>query len=153
MAFRLQWSIEGEQQLLRNLRGVSETMGDWRPAFWKASKELKNVFSNEVFRSKGREIGESWAPLSPAYLAAKRKAGYPSQPLVRTGKMQKSFKDLVKADSATIWNAVNYFQYHQSNKPRSKLPRRVMMKLGNDQKEMVVKIFHTHFIKKLKQKL
>lgn len=153
MAFQLSWNIEGEQQLLRNLRGVNETMGDWRQAFKKTAKELKQVFSNEVFATRGGVVNERWEPLSPRYLAQKRADGYSDQPLVRTGKMQKSFKDLVKADSATIWNAIQYFKYHQSNKARSKIPRRVMMKLGNDQKEMVVKIFHTHFIKKLKQKV
>lgn len=153
MAFQLTWSIEGEKQLSRSLRGINESMGDWTPAFRKISRELKNVFANEVFSTKGSAVGERWAPLSPSYLAAKRAAGYSADPLVRTGKMQKSFKTLVKADSATIWNAIKYFQYHQSNKPRSKLPRRVMMKLGNDQKEFVVKTFHSHFIKKIKPKL
>jgi phage gpG-like protein len=151
MAFQLAWNIEGEQQLLRNLRGVKETMGDWKPAFDKTARDLKRVFANDVFSSKGRAVEENWPPLKPQYLAQKRAQGFSDQPLVKTGKMQKSFKSLVKADSATIWNAVTYFRYHQSNKPRTVLPRRVMMKLGNDQKAMVVKIFHTHFVNKLKR--
>ena len=84
-------------------------------------------------------------------MAAKRKQGYSADPLVRKGDMQKSFKSLAKIDSATIWNSIAYAKYHQSNRPRRKIPRRVMMKLGNDQKAMVVKIIHTHFIKKLKK--
>lgn len=150
MALQISWKIEGEQQLLRNLRGVSETMGSWKPAFKTISKELKDVFSNDVFATKGRAIDESWPPLKPQYLAQKRRQGFSSEPLIRTGKMQKSFKSLAKVDSATIWNAIAYSKYHQSNKARSKIPRRAMMKLGNSQKAMVVKIFHTHFIKKLK---
>ena len=150
MSFQLNWTIEGEKQLSRNLRGVSETMGDWRPAFKKVAKELKDIFENDVFATRGRAIDESWKPLSPKYLAAKRAQGYPSDPLIKTGKMQKSFKSLVKVDNATIWNAIAYAKYHQSNKPRTKLPRRAMMKLGNAQKALVVKIFHTHFVKKLK---
>lgn len=151
MAFQLSWNIEGEQQLLRNLRGVSETMGDWTPAFRKVARDLKAVFANDVFQTKGKAIEENWPPLKPTYLAQKREQGYPAQPLVKTGKMQKAFKSQFKPDSATIWNAMTYARYHQSNKPRKVLPRRVMMKLGNDQKELVVKIFHTHFIKKLKK--
>ena len=150
MPFQLSWKIEGEQQLLRNLRGVQESMGSWAPAFKKISKELKDVFSNDVFATKGAAIEESWPALSPRYLAAKRRAGYPADPLIRTGKMQKAFKSLAKTDSATIWNSIAYAKYHQSNKPRTKIPRRAMMKLGNAQKALVVKIFHTHFVKKLK---
>ena len=47
--FQLSWTIEGEKQLSRNLRGISETMGDWEPAFKKIAKDLKDVFSNDVF--------------------------------------------------------------------------------------------------------
>jgi len=150
MPFRLEWSIEGQKQLSRNLRGISETMGNWQPAFKKVAKELKEVFSNDVFATKGKAIDERWAPLKPQYLAQKRAQGYPADPLVKTGKMQKSFKSMVKMDSATVWNSIAYAKYHQSNKPRKKIPRRAMMKLGNNQKALVVKIFHTHFVKKLK---
>ncbi len=150
MPFQISWEIEGQKQLSRNLRGVSETMGSWQPAFKKIAKELKDVFSNDVFATRGKAIGERWAPLKPQYLAAKRAQGYPADPLIKTGEMKKSFKSMVKTDSATVWNAVAYAKYHQSNKPRGVLPRRAMMKLGNNQKALVVKIFHTHFIKKLR---
>lgn len=152
MPFQLSWNIEGEQQLLRNLRGVSESMGNWKAAFRKTAKELKDVFANEVFNTEGGAINERWSPLRPQYLAQKRKEGFNGGTLVRTGKMQKAFKSQFDPNSATIWNAVQYSKYHQSNKGRSSnLPRRVMMKLGNDQKTMVVKIFHTHFINKIKK--
>lgn len=151
MPFQISWSIEGEKQLSRVLRNVSEGMGDWTPAFRKTTKELKDIFANDVFRSKGRAIDENWPPLKPQYLAQKRKQGFSTEPLIRTGKMQKAFKSMFDPNSATIWNAMQYFKYHQSNKPRSRLPRRVMMKLGNDQKTMIVKIFHTHFINKIRK--
>lgn len=152
MALQLTWTIEGEQQLARNLRGISESMGNWQPAFEQTAKQLEKIFANDVFSTKGRAIDESWPPLKPTYLAKKRAQGYSPEPLVKTGKMQKAFQSIIKPDSATVFNAINYFKYHQSNKARtSNLPRRVMMKLGNDQKEMIVKIFHTHFINKLKK--
>lgn len=153
MPFQLTWTIEGEQQLVRNLRGVREAMGEWKPAFNKTARELKKIFANDVFASKGRVVGENWPPLKPTYLAEKRAQGFSTDPLIKTGKMQKSFQSIIKPDSATIFNAIAYFRYHQSNKPRSSnLPRRVMMKLGNDQKTMIVKIFHTHFINNIRKK-
>lgn len=152
MTFQLAWQIEGEQQLLRNLRGVREAMGDWTGAFRKTAKDLKHIFANDVFSTKGRAIDENWPPLKPQYLAKKRADGFTGGTLIRTGKMQKAFKTQFDPNSATIWNAVQYSRYHQSNKARSSnLPRRAMMKLGNDQKTMVVKIFHSHFINKIKK--
>lgn len=152
--FQLTWSIEGEQQLARNLRGINESMGDWGPAFRKTAKELKSVFANDVFQTRGSAVGENWPPLKPTYLAEKRRQGFSGEPLVKTGKMQKSFKSIVKPDSATVFNSIVYSKYHQSNKSRSSnLPRRVMMKLGQDQREMIVKVFHTHFINKIKKNL
>jgi phage gpG-like protein len=148
---QLTWTIEGEQQLLRNLRGIREGMGNWQPAFAQVAKQLEKIFANDVFSTRGRTIEESWQPLKPSYLAQKRRQGYPEQPLVRTGKMQKAFQSIIKPDSAEVFNAITYFKYHQSKQPRkSTLPRRVMMKLGNQQKEMIVKVFHTHFVNKLK---
>ena len=152
MAFQIFWQIEGEKQLVRNLRGIKESMGDWTPAFRKTTSELKKVFANDVFQSRGGAIGERWSPLKPQYLAQKRKQGFSSEPLVRTGKMQKAFKSMFDPNSATVWNSAQYFKYHQSNKARSSnLPRRVMMKLGNDQKVMIVRIFHRHFQIKIKK--
>ena len=150
MALTLQFNIEGERQLSRRLRGIGDEVKDWKPAFREAGKELVQVFSNDVFASRGRAVGESWAPLAPATLAEKEAQGYPSQPLVRTGEMKNSFQAQPLSQSLTLWNATEYFKYHQSNQPRSKLPRRVMMKLGEEQREIVVKTFQKHYRKKMR---
>lgn len=151
MSFELSWTIEGEKQLSRRLRGISEGMNDWRPTLKKTAKELVQIFENDVFKTEGNVLGETWDPLSPRYLAKKRADGYSSKPLIRTGAMRKAFQSLVTPDDATIWNAIEYFKYHQSNRPRSRLPRRVMMKLGQDQKALVVRIFQEEFIKKARK--
>lgn len=145
---KLTWSIEGEVQLARRLRITADEIKDWTPAFQEAADRLKNIFSTDVFKTQGGIIGESWSPLKPKYLAQKVKTGYPSDILIKTGKMQNSFWTEVHPDHAIIGNASPYFKYHQSKEPRTKIPRRVMMKLGNPQKEIVVKIFHTYWYKK-----
>ncbi len=150
MSMDLTWSIEGETQLVRRLEKITASTKEATPAFQQASDYLKRVFSQDVFASNGGAIGETWAPLKPKYLAQKVSQGYPADILVRTGAMKNAFMSLVKSDSATIWNGMQYFKYHQSKEPRSKLPRRVMMKLGNNQKEFVVKIFHTYWYNQMK---
>lgn len=142
------WSIEGEVQLARRLRIIANEIKDWTPAFQEAADRLKGIFSDDVFRTEGAIIGESWQPLKPKYLAQKVKAGFPASTLIKTGRMRESFVTEVASDHATIGNISPYFKYHQSKEPRTKLPRRIMMKLGNPQKEIVVKIFHTYWYKK-----
>ncbi len=149
---QLTWTIEGDKQLSRRLRGIQAGIRDWTPAFKQSAEKLKTFFQGEVFDSRGKAIGEPWAPLNTKYAAQKAKRYSGKGILEATGKMRKSFTKLHKANMAAVWNTAAYFKYHQSNRPRRKLPRRVMMKLGNEQKEMVVKIFHTHFRKKLKAK-
>lgn len=145
---QLSWSIEGEKQLARNLKQIGDEIKDWTPAFKQAAEGLKKVFSEDVFATQGSVIGERWNPLKPTYLAQKVKSGYPADTLVKTGTMRNNFETLVKTDYAEIWNSTQYFKYHQSKEPRSKLPRRIMMKLGENQKEYIVKIFHTYWYKK-----
>lgn len=150
MGFLISWQVEGEQQLLRKLRISQDKVKDWTPAFRQVASVLKKTFSNDVFQTQGGAINERWQKLSPQYLAAKREAGFSGQPLVRTGKMQKSFKTLFKSDLAAVWNTAAYFKYHQSNKPRRKIPRRVMMKLGSQQREVIQKIFQKHYLKEFR---
>jgi phage gpG-like protein len=145
MVFQLSWTIEGEKQLSRRLLIMSDSVKDWTPAFRQTAQDLKNIFSNDVFNTQGRAIQESWKPLSRAY-AYQKAQKYPGKGILEaTGKMRKSFQSIFKPDYAEVWNSIYYFKYHQSNQPRSKLPRRVMMKLGNQQREMVVRIFNTYF--------
>ena len=141
---QISWKIQGEQQMMRRLRTIRIEMKDWTPAFKKTADELKGIFSNDVFRTEGGAIGRHWPALKPASAAKTRKGM-----LDVTGRMRKSFETLYKADKAVVWNSVFYFKYHQSNKPRRKLPRREMMRLGHQQRELIQKIFHSHFKKKI----
>ena len=145
---KITWSIEGEVQLARRLNIIATSIKDWTPAFQEAADRLTSIFSEDVFRTQGAIIGESWQSLKPKYLAQKVKQGYPPDTLIKTGRMKSSFISDVASDHATISNISPYFKYHQSKEPRNKLPRRIMMKLGNPQKEIVVKIFHTYWYKK-----
>jgi len=77
---------------------------------------------------------------------------YPGRGILEaTGRMRDSFQ----YESSNMWtrvfNTVNYFKYHQSRMPRTRLPRRVMMKLDNQRKQSIVQIFHKgldNFIRK-----
>jgi phage gpG-like protein len=144
---QISWNIEGEKSLSRNLRGVSLALKDWRGPLDRAATNLIKVFSDDVFRTRGAAVGVRWAALSPATIARKARTG--GSTLVETGAMRDNFQKEVHADHAIIGNETPYFAYHQSNKPRTKIPRRTMMKLGNKQKTMIVREFQKEFQAKL----
>lgn len=142
--FQLQWSIEGEQQLSRVLLGMESSMQDYTTPFRQSADLLKDTFAVDVFNTQGGAIGETWAALSPATIAAKARTYGQTAPLIATGNMRASFTTEVSKDMAVVSNSADYFKYHQSNQPRRHLPRRVMMKLTDSLKESIVKFFQEH---------
>lgn len=149
--FAVTFNIEGEQQLSRRLRIAAERVKDWTPAYEETGVTLTGLFSKDVFDTQGGVIEESWSPLKKAYALRKQRMYGNKGILEATGRMRNSFKYGVRPDMVQIWNEAEYFKYHQSNKPRtSDLPRRVMMKLAELQRQIVVKIFQTHFRNSIK---
>jgi phage gpG-like protein len=144
MTFQIQWTVEGETQLSRKLVGLRSDLKDYQRPFSDAAFYLKSVFSRDVFETQGAAIGEKWKRLSPVTVAQKARRGYPSTPLVGSGAMQNSFATIVSSDQAVIYNTAAYFKYHQSRAPRTRIPRRVMMKLANRQKEEIVRFFQQY---------
>lgn len=144
MGFRLEWSIDGDKQLSRVLLGLGSKMDDLSYPFRQSADYLKGVFSRDVFDTQGGAIGERWQRLSPYTVAQKARRGYPLTPLVGTGRMQNSFQTVVSSSQAVIYNTSEYFKYHQSKLPRTKLPRRIVMKLADQQKETIVRYFQEH---------
>lgn len=67
--------------------------------------------------------------------------------LEKTGKMRNNFDDITRKTEAMIFNNTPYFRYHQSNKPRTKLPRRVMMKIDEKTRNFILKELQLHFVK------
>lgn len=142
----ISFGIEGTRELSRNLMGIAQTARDWTPAFAKSGEDLIEFFSYDVFESEGQAVDAPWQELSPQYAKAKTRK-YPDAGILQaTGTMRQSFMQRFDATSLVIWNAVEYFKYHQSKQPRTRLPRRVMMRLTEDLKQMVVKNFHSYFM-------
>jgi phage gpG-like protein len=142
---QLQFNIEGEMQLSRNLEAIAANSRDWTQAFEQASDYLMNIFENDVFDTEGQAIDEQWDPLSKAYALQKARK-YPDKGILEaTGAMRNSFWKQIDSTSMTIGNSAEYFKYHQSNQPRSKLPRRVMLKLTNEMKAEIVRKFQEQY--------
>jgi phage gpG-like protein len=138
----INFTIEGEKQMSRRLLNLGANIKDFSPEFRESTNFLKSFFTNDVFDSQGKAIGEPW----PA-----RKGSYGWPPLQRSGRMKKSFEASGEKTQGRVWNAVDYFKYHQSKLPRHKLPRRVMMKLTETLKDKIVAIFHKGLYERTKK--
>lgn len=133
---RLSFNIEGEQQVSRKLRGLANK--NLKNGFDRIGRNLVSFYSGAVFSSEGAVIGESWVN-GPKYNG-----------LVRTGSMRSNFNHRATAQSLVVENTTEYFKYHQSNKARSRLPRRVMIKLDEPRRQMVQKEIQKEYLDELR---
>lgn len=139
MSVRINFTIEGEKQISRVIRGVEKK--DLRQAFERAGRELVRFFGGRVFDSEGSAIGEKW-PSGPQYHG-----------LVRSGDMKKNFRFEARSDRLEISNPTEYFKYHQSNRARkSNLPRRVMLKLDEPRRKLVMKEVQKEYEEELRRR-
>jgi len=140
MALELTFEIEGETELARKLVGVSEDLKNWYPEFRKTGELLLKTFRDN-FDTQGKELGVMWQPLSESTIAEKKRLGYPLTPLIRSGLMRRSFQSDPGNKQVIVFNPMDYFQYHQSRQARTHIPRRIMMKIDEKRKQLIVKIF------------
>lgn len=130
MPIYLDATLEGEQQLSRRLGIIADGVEDFSPAFERIEGELlHSVDSN--FSQRGGLFG-GWVP---------RKDDNPWPLLEKTGELRGGFMSAIKSDYLEIGNSVSYFKYHQSNQPRARLPRRVMLKIDQTRKVFITKAF------------
>lgn len=150
--FQLQWEVEGHKELSRVLIGMESKLKDFTPPLRDSAQYLEKVFSTEVFDTQGAAIGQRWKRLSPLTVAQKARQGLSTLPLIGTGALQAAFRSAVSPLEAVISNVAPYFKYHQSRAPRSRLPRRAMMGLGNDQKTSIVRFFQRHIRESMRKR-
>lgn len=151
-------TISGDKQTIEKLQKTGQGLANMGLAMNSIGKRLSSFYGNEVFASEGSAIDERWKPLSPKYkmykatghttMNSKRKSSMRTYPgagiLVKTGSMKNSFKYDATKNSTTIRNTAPYFKYHQSTEARSKLPRRPMMGVNDNVRNIVYDIVDTY---------
>lgn len=130
-------TIEGGKELSRRFIKIPEDIGNFKPVLFKIGREVR-IAVDANFGSRGSLFREKWAP---------RKDNKPHPVLEKTGKMRRNFQQRLGDDFVEISNPTEYFKYHQSNAPRRKLPRRVMLKLDEVRKIFIIKEFQRHLHK------
>lgn len=142
MALQLDFSIEGTERVSRVLDITVDGVKDFKKPFTDVGRSMLKTFDMN-FDARGGLYG-GWAPRKPQFRGGTRIDTWPL--LEKSGAMRKGFKSTVKKDSVELTNSRSYFVYHQSNTARTRLPRRVMMKLRQQDAQMVVKTFQAYLI-------
>lgn len=141
MPVRIQMSIEGETQIDRVLGMSAAGVKDFTTPL-RQSKEIILARVDQNFNSRGNVFG-GWAP---------RKISKPWPLLEQTGKMRSEFFGDVTSSQLTVGNHDPKFKYHQSNKPRTRLPRRVMLKIDGPSATLITKAFQAYLVGLMRRK-
>lgn len=141
------FKVEGEIVVDRVLKGIEDRSRDLRPA-WPAVTKAFQLAVSKAFESEGASTGAPWPQLAPATQADRRRKGFPAaHPILqRTGALQRA---LTIGEGAYVSGQpsslryqlspeVGYFVYHQSKKPRKRLPRRAPVELTADDRTKIM---------------
>lgn len=149
----VQIKLEGGDKVIRKLKRMGIELNDFSEEMRAIGKYYQNFVTVDVFEDEGGPYGNQWAPLNEAYEDAKREE-YPGAGILeRTGKMRRNFKTKISPNSMIFYNPTKYFKYHQSSKPRKKLPRRVMINLDAERRMEITRIMGQTLNKRLKRAL
>lgn len=123
--------VRGDREVDRELKALRDRARNLAPAFEAFGRAFR-AHEERAFASEGATAGGRWAPLSPGYAAWKiRKVG--TKPILQfSGRLKDSFTRADHPDhineigprTARYGSRVPYGPYHQSTKPRTRLPHR-----------------------------
>ena len=107
-------TVTGIDKTIKNLTETARGLGDYRDFLRKeVVPELKKEF-RRVFASRG--YGQ-WRPLAASTIAEKRKAGYPTAPLIRTNYYRRASVALrgmrIRRHVLEIKSPVPYARFHE----------------------------------------
>lgn len=166
--------VEGVKAMDHSLGLKLTKMADLTPAWKKITKKL-NAFQKSTFSKKGAGVSpgferiapsqplDPWVDLKKETVAQKARLGFRSvanKPLIRTGALRDAFtKDSARgavrkyARKAMEWGIdEGEFPYavfhHSTKKPRTKIPRRPLLRIPDQLAKVIVQIIQTHVFKK-----
>lgn len=145
---RISLTVEGEVIIDRLLEGLEERATDMRPA-WPAVVQVFQRITKAAFDTEGKSTGAPWPQLAPATQADRRRQGFPpAHPILQ--RTQQLKRALTTGEGAYVRGTpdsmayllaphLEYFKYHQSRLPRTRLPRRAPVLLTADDR---YQLFH-----------
>lgn len=146
--FRISLTVEGDLVVDRVLQGIAGAASDLTPA-WPAVVRAFQEITAKAFASEGGSTGAPWRPLAESTQRDRQRKGFPpAHPILqRTGALMRALtigEGAFVSSSATSLryivsaDAAGYFKYHQSTRPRTRLPRRAPVLLTADDRTALV---------------
>lgn len=144
---RIRLSIEGDLVIDRVFAGIDARAQDLTPA-WPAVVRAFRAIVRSAFATEGASTGTTWPGLAARTQDDRRRKGFgPAHPILqRTQRLLRSLVlgsdgGFVEASPASlaIGTDVDYFKYHQSNRPRFKIPRRAPVLLTADDRHELLR--------------
>lgn len=155
--FILSFEVEGDAEVMRGFSRFADNVKDLSEPFREIAADFYKGEERQ-FETEGSYGAGGWQALAPATILQKERAGYPLDILVRSGELKKSLTEEGGANIKEInplvmrlGTRVPYAIYHQSNKPRRKLPRRPVIMLPEEQKTRWTKILHKWLVQQAKE--
>lgn len=145
--------LEGADVIMRRFQGIAANAEDVSPAF----PAVQQVFFGIVRRAFESEGGTTasgpWVSLKPRTAADRRAEGYdPYHPILqRTQALLRSLTMpspdaifLAAPKMLSLGSGVPYFPYHQSSRPRTKIPRRAPVDITQADKHELLRPIVNH---------
>lgn len=143
--------VTGDKETIRRLRRAGVDLKDLSAEMDETGGYLKREYGGPLFETAGQTIGERWRELSEPYKLYKRRRWPGAGILQASGRMQGAFRVQSGRDFVFLDNPTKYLVYHDSPAPRRKLPRRVIYKLADAQKRVIVDTFERGVQKKMRR--
>jgi hypothetical protein len=140
--FHLRVTMEGDVLVDRLVKGVEARMANVMPAWPAVVRQFREIMTFAFF-TEGGTTGRKWPDLAPSTQADRVRKGFPgAHPILqRTGKLARALvsggeggflQATPRRLAIGVDESLDYFKYHQSNRPRSRLPRRAPVLLTAD---------------------
>ena len=138
--------LEGEEVIVRKLEGLADRLSDMTPA-WPAVLSVFRGIMRQAFASEGASTGVKWPELAESTAREREREGFPGRHpiLARTHTLERALTSEGGASVVVMMPRyfaiavdLDYFKYHQSRAPRSKIPRRAPINLTQDNKTQLL---------------
>lgn len=125
-------TFAGDTVVSRRLHALAERAADLRPAWLGVQEEFFRIMGR-AFRSEGASTGSPWPALALSTARERASIGYGAfHPILqRTQALRRSLTQrggdnftVGTPRSLALGSAVEYFPFHHSRRPRTRLPRR-----------------------------
>lgn len=139
--------LEGAMVVERQLKALEDRVSDMTPV-WPAVLTVFREIQKAAFATEGGSTGTPWPELSPRTQREREAQGFSgAHPILhRTGTLERSLTmdggasfvvQMPKYFAVAV--DLDYFVFHQSTKPRAKIPRRAPINLTQDDKTALIR--------------